>query len=144
MTDFGHKITTIASRGLEVRYLSILRSEKDQTKKVTSTACQGFITSMIKVEKLLLLCQIFFLSTLGFLKDHVVKTVIKTTKHSIVPAKDKQGSFPATNKISPGCRRKSATYSSSDHLLAITDVLIHRTDCTFLPSSIVAQCIETL
>ena len=51
-------------------------------------------------------CQLFCFRTLGFLKDHVVKTAIKTTKHSIVPAKDKRGSFPATNKITPDVDEK--------------------------------------
>ena len=50
-------------------------------------------------------CQLF-LSTFGFSKDHVVITAIKTTKHSIVPTKDKRGSFPATNKITPDVEEK--------------------------------------
>ena len=54
-------------------------------------------------------CQQFFLSTLGFLKDCVIKTAIMSDKR-IVPAKDKRGADPAINKIGPEIEEKVRTY----------------------------------
>ena len=53
-----------------------------------------------------IVCQRFFLSTLGFLKDHVVKTAINSAKDVIVPAKDKRGVNTPANKISAQTEEK--------------------------------------